>query len=66
MIRVKDPKKTIPFYEKLGLTMVCEKHFSDFSLFFLANLPPGVKPPSDTKSKENDEFVKTLFCESIS
>lgn len=37
MLRIKDPKKSIPFYEALGMTVLCEKHFKDFSLFFLAS-----------------------------
>lgn len=37
MLRIKDPKKSIPFYEALGMTVVCEKHFKDFSLYFLAS-----------------------------
>jgi len=46
MIRVKDPVKTLAFYKDvMGMTLVGEKHFSDFSLFFLANIPKGTAPP---------------------
>jgi len=47
MIRVKDPAKTLPFYKDImGMTLVGEKQFSDFSLFFLATIPKGVTPPA--------------------
>jgi len=46
MIRVKDPSKSLPFYrETLGMTQVGERHFSDFSLFFLATIAKGTVPP---------------------
>jgi len=61
MLRVKDPKKSIPFYESLGMKLVNQKDFSDFSLFFLADIPHGTKSPEDVKSSEADEFVKSLF-----
>jgi len=48
MIRVKDPAKSIPFYrDVLGMTLVSERHMSDFSLFFLAQIPKGEPVPSD-------------------
>lgn len=39
MLRVKDPKKSLEFYQRLGMTVVQEKHFPDygFSLYFLAS-----------------------------
>jgi lactoylglutathione lyase len=37
MLRVKDPSKSIAFYKALGMTLVREKHFNDFSLYFLAS-----------------------------
>ena len=39
MIRIKDPKLSVPFYEKLGMRLIKEKHFPPdkgyFSLFFM-------------------------------
>jgi lactoylglutathione lyase len=37
MLRVKDPAKSIPFYRSLGMKVLNEKHFDDFSLYFLAS-----------------------------
>uniref|UniRef100_A0A6B2LD05 lactoylglutathione lyase n=1 Tax=Arcella intermedia TaxID=1963864 RepID=A0A6B2LD05_9EUKA len=46
MIRVKDPKKSLQFYsEILGMALVGEKHFSDFSLYFLTTLQKDEKKP---------------------
>ena len=54
MIRIKDPKKSLPFYRDiLGMETVEEKHFSDFSLYFLA---------SKRKNGEDaDKNPKTMF-----
>ena len=60
MLRIKDPKKSIPFYERLGMTLCRESHFGDFSLYFLSCLPEGVTAP-DPKGAEASTFVKTLF-----
>lgn len=44
MLRVKDPKNSVPFYtERMGMTLVRESHYSYFSLFFLASMPEGFK-----------------------
>lgn len=37
MIRVKDPKKSIAFYEALGMKVVYAMKFNDFSLYYLAS-----------------------------
>lgn len=39
MMRIKDPSKTIPFYEALGMTVVRSKNYGDFSNYFLASSP---------------------------
>jgi len=42
MLRVKDAKKSLDFYTKfMGMTLVREKHFDDFSLYFLAMVGEG-------------------------
>jgi lactoylglutathione lyase len=43
MLRVKDPKKSVAFYEAMGMKVLKEKHFDDFSLYFLgsAAIPDG-------------------------
>jgi lactoylglutathione lyase len=37
MMRVKDPSKSIQFYRKLGMKVLEERHFLDFSLYFLGS-----------------------------
>lgn len=37
MIRIKDPKKSIPFYEAMGMKVVAQKDLDTFSLYFLAS-----------------------------
>jgi lactoylglutathione lyase len=54
MLRIKDPAKSIPFYEAFGMTVVRHVHFSDFSLFFLAS-SSNVDPNIDYSSLSNDE-----------
>lgn len=50
MLRVKDPQASLGFYrDLLGMRLLAVKHFSDFSLYFLAQpaaLPPPSCPPS--------------------
>lgn len=37
MLRVKDPQKSLEFYRKMGMKLLVEKHFDDFSLYFLGS-----------------------------
>lgn len=37
MLRIKDPKKSLPFYKKFGMKLLNERHFDDFSLYFMAS-----------------------------
>jgi len=60
MLRVKDPVKTVAFYEAFGMTLVRKLVFDTFSLFFLANVPKGVTAP-DPMSEEAAPFTKSLF-----
>eukprot|EP01010_Urceolus_cornutus_P005411 NODE_942_length_1219_cov_27.776068_g715_i0.p1 GENE.NODE_942_length_1219_cov_27.776068_g715_i0~~NODE_942_length_1219_cov_27.776068_g715_i0.p1 ORF type:complete len:349 (-),score=98.18 NODE_942_length_1219_cov_27.776068_g715_i0:171-1166(-) len=60
MLRVKDPKKTLEFYSDLGLTLVRELHFNDFSLYFMANLAAtGATAP--TSPEEGSLFCHNAF-----
>jgi lactoylglutathione lyase len=54
MLRIKDPAKSIPFYEAFGMTVVRQVHFDDFSLFFLAS-SSNVDPDVDYSSLSSDE-----------
>lgn len=64
MFRVKDPKKALHFYSGLlGLTILRESHFSDFSLYFLAQVPAEelAAIPADKTSPEASEYIKRMF-----
>jgi lactoylglutathione lyase len=37
MLRVKDIKKSLAFYKRMGMHLLDERHFDDFSLYFLAS-----------------------------
>jgi lactoylglutathione lyase len=45
MLRVKDPQKSVYFYKKLGMHLLMERHFDDFSLYFMAssNVDPAIE-----------------------
>jgi len=54
MLRIKDPSKSIPFYQALGLTVLTEKHFPQwkFSLYFLGCLEEGETCPGEGATDE--------------
>jgi lactoylglutathione lyase len=63
MLRIKDPKVTIPFYEThFGLNVVCVRHYPQwkFSLYFCGTFPAGTSLPSDVESEEAWEFANSL------
>jgi lactoylglutathione lyase len=45
-LRIKDPAKSLPFYKALGMKVLSERHFDNFSLYFLgsSNVPDGASP----------------------
>jgi len=55
MMRIKDPSKTIPFYEALGMTVVRQKNYGDFTNFFLATNCEGF----DANDELSDDDAKT-------
>lgn len=62
MLRIKDPKKSLPFYQDiLGCTLVNELHFPNakFSLYFLGTFPEGTKLPDPT-SPEAAEYARSI------
>jgi len=66
MLRVKDPQASLGFYrDLLGMRLLAVKHFSDFSLFFLAQpaaLPPSLLPslPSNPEDEAGWGLMKQL------
>jgi len=54
MLRVKDPKKSLEFYSKFGMKLLEEKHFNDFSLYFLAS------SNADESSSLKEQFQPVL------
>jgi len=59
MLRIKDPKVSVPFYEKhYGFQLVHTYDFPqwNFSLYFMAILPEGVACPKPG-TKESEEFL---------
>jgi len=59
MLRVKDPKKSVSFYRSMGMSLLQERHFDDFSLYFLATGVPEPRDPS-TASLPDDLFNPVL------
>jgi lactoylglutathione lyase len=58
MLRVKDPEKSVPFYQNLlQMKLVRVIRFDSFSLFFLATVPDDVELP-DPEGKDAGEFVR--------
>mmetsp|Transcript_21370 Transcript_21370/g.24291 ORF Transcript_21370/g.24291 Transcript_21370/m.24291 type:complete len:489 (-) Transcript_21370:82-1548(-) len=54
MLRIKDPKKSISFYESLGMKVLLSRHFDDFSLYFLASSTTLTTHDDSTKDDGDD------------
>jgi len=59
MLRIKDPTKSIPFYEAFGMTVVRQKNYGDFSNYFLAS-SSNVDTSIDYSSLSDDEAKARL------
>jgi len=59
MLRVKDPSKTIPFYEAMGMIVVRKKNYGDFSNYFLAS-SSNVDESTDYSSLSENEAKEKL------
>ncbi|KAI9095000.1 Glyoxalase/Bleomycin resistance protein/Dihydroxybiphenyl dioxygenase [Phlyctochytrium arcticum] len=60
MVRVKDPKVSIPFYEQLGMSLISKADFeeSKFTLYFLGyNVPKEILAASE---KEKTKYAFTV------
>jgi lactoylglutathione lyase len=54
MLRIKDPSKSIPFYEALGMVVMRQKNYGDFSNYFLTS-SSNADPSVDYSSFTDDE-----------
>ena len=59
MLRIKDPTKSIAFYEAFGMTEVRQKNYGDFSNYFLAS-SSNVDTSIDYSSLSDDEAKARL------
>jgi len=61
MLRVRDPQKSLAFYQNMGMTLLSERHFDDFSLYYLASDLEGIEIPiedSSTNDAKNNAYSK--------
>ena len=62
MLRIKDPSKSIPFYEALGMTLIRSKDYGDFSNYFMVcsnnkdNM--NLQGIGNINNAENDDAIK--------
>ena len=66
MLRIKDPKITLPFYEEvLGMTKMAEFHFEsmNFSLYFMGYLEEGQSIPDDPSERAKWVFSLPALVE---
>merc|ERR1719238_2564055 len=63
MIRIKDPKVSVPFYcENFGMKVVHEYHFPEFkfSLYFLERPRDGQQLPEKVPSDESEKYLWSM------
>mmetsp|Transcript_13850 Transcript_13850/g.26072 ORF Transcript_13850/g.26072 Transcript_13850/m.26072 type:complete len:386 (-) Transcript_13850:1138-2295(-) len=60
MLRIKDPSKSIPFYEALGMKLIRGKNYGDFSNYFLASASNVDESVGDYSSLSDDEAKAKL------
>lgn len=63
MLRIKDPKRSLPFYENvLGFHRLHEYKFDSFSLYFMYIPRPGETKEDLPKcgTKESEKFLWTM------
>lgn len=75
MLRIKDPEKSIAFYEALGMTLVRKSPASDFCNYFLASLRPDQRTmlsaqldkaeSEEAKTQIQRAFLKPLFIPTL-
>ncbi|KAL3806679.1 hypothetical protein ACHAXA_000810 [Cyclostephanos tholiformis] len=59
MLRIKDPAKSIPYYEAFGMTVVRQANYGDFSNYFLAS-SSNIDSNIDYTSLSSDEAKAKL------
>lgn len=75
MMRIKDPEKSLPFYQALGMTLIRTSPASDFCNYFLASLTAKQaqdledqrRAASDDEARQQVErrFLKSLFIPTL-
>ena len=61
MLRIKDPSKTIPFYEAMGMKVVRQKNYGSFSNYFLASHCEGIEFSDDVSDEEAKAKMAAMF-----
>mmetsp|Transcript_36629 Transcript_36629/g.53809 ORF Transcript_36629/g.53809 Transcript_36629/m.53809 type:complete len:342 (-) Transcript_36629:378-1403(-) len=60
MLRIKDPTKTIPFYEAMGMKVVRKKNYGSFSNYFLTTNCEGIIDHLDVENMSDEEAKKNM------
>uniref|UniRef100_A0A7S0CKV9 Lactoylglutathione lyase n=1 Tax=Proboscia inermis TaxID=420281 RepID=A0A7S0CKV9_9STRA len=61
MLRIKDPKKSIPFYEAMGMKVVRQKNYGDFSNYFLSSNCEGIDVEEILSDAEAKARIGQMF-----